>query len=777
MDIRLFARRTFNLLKWLVIPGSYNELDPNDIIERRKRKTRAVIFGVIILFILMTLAAIILQDSSVDAPISNDIAVALVFNLDLILLVVIVLLVFRNLVKLYFEKRGGKAGSRFQTKLIFAFLGLTLIPSALMFAVASELIGDTVDKWINSRIEHTLQQSLQVADSLYKQSEDETSAYAYYLSGLVDKRGWLEKKYVNQLALLARQKVLEYNMDIIQIYSADFELIAEAKHSRAKDLDFKLDSKPDMLAQVAMGESVTSVEDLSGTNMVVTLAPIPRKLRKGQIKGLVVVVKMVSRQLIKKIHSIVAAFEDYKQLSLKKEIIKASYQVTLTMVTLVIAFSAIWFGFYIAKGITVPLKMLAEATESVAKGNLHVRINLPRQNDEVGHLIYAFNKMTEDLENFKEQIEQSNKELSESNIELYHWGQYIEAVLENVVGGIISIDKTGSVTTINDTAARTFGVSASYARGRDYRKLFQAAYLDPIRSMIRDMSEDKKTIDKELILHVNGQRRIIKTSVSVLSDHNGQYMGMVFVFDDVTDLISAQLAIAWREMARTIAHEIKNPLTPIQLNAQRMRRKFEQNSDDFAKVFDDATNIIIEEVERLKSLVNRFSILAKQSEAELGAKKESPVEGLELNPEPSMLHNIVFDIVKLYKGTFPGVTLKTELDPTILLVNIDAEQIRRVIINLVENAIDAVNGNGLIIIRTKADWDRGKLTLEVADTGHGVTGDMKGKIFQPYFSTKEKGTGLGLAIVSRVVEDHGGVISVNDAECGGSVFSIELDID
>jgi len=768
MTIRLFMQKAFNLAKWLIIPGQYDELDPNDIIARRKRKTRYVILGASILFVVMTAGAILLQDSGVDAPISNDIAVALVLNLNLILLVVMVLLVIRNIVKLYFERRSGMAGSRFQTKLVIAFLAMTLIPSALMFAVASELISDTVDKWINSQIEQTLQESLQVAESLYRDSESKTTAHAMYLSRLVEKRGLTKKKNKARLSAILRQKISEYDTDMIQVYNGDFELISQAvKYNSSGVISFDLKTQSEMLAKAAMGETVSKVEERGENNLAISVVPTPPNLKSGQVKGVVVVIKLVSQKLIEKVHAIVNAFQDYRQLTLKKEIIKASYQVTLTLVTLVVVFSAIWFGFYIAKGITVPLKKLSEATESVAKGNLDVQVDIPVKNDEVGRLISAFNNMTLDLKNFKEQKERSNKELSESNTELYHWGQYIEAVLENV-GGVISIDKTGAITTINESAASAFSVSRSKARGRNYKKVFESLHLSAIRKVIREMSEvGGKTIEREINMSVNGRRRTFKTSVSVLTDHNGQYMGMVFVFDDVTDLIAAQRTIAWREMTRQIAHEIKNPLTPIQLNAQRMRRKYQQKSEDFPKVLDDATNIIIQEVDQLKTLVDRFSKFAKQSDT-------TP---LALKPEPNLMHDLIFEIVKLYKNTSPGVKMLTDLDPSVQLVNIDAEQIRRVIINLVENAMDALNGGGEITIRTKADHQEGKVILEVTDTGHGVPESIKNNIFKPYFSTKEKGTGLGLAIVSRVVEDHGGKIHVSDNSPKGSRFTIELSIE
>lgn len=779
MTLRYAIRRLLSLLKWTVVPSRRDELDPGHIATRRRKNTRYVIIGAVLLLVSMTVASILLQDSGVDAPISNHIAVALVLNLNVILLVVMVLLVIRNLIKLSFERREKIAGARFQTKLVLAFLAMTLIPSTLMFAVASELLGDMVDKWINTRIERNLRDSLQIAESMYRESEEDSRRKAMYLAGLVNKRGLLDPRLRAGLRRLIRQKIQEYDADLIQVYDEDYDLVAEASRP-GSGVTFSMDENLDVLASVAVGETVTRIQDKREVNMVLSLAPIQLAGSPAvQPRGVVLVARESARRLIDKARSITHAFEDYKQLTLKKEIIKASYQVTLALVALVIVFSAIWIGFYLAKGITVPLRLLSEATEKVAAGDLDVRIDAPVKDDEAGHLVRAFNKMTADLKNFKEQLERANRELTESNVEMSRWGQYMEAVLQNVAGGVISIDKAGVITTINGSAAAMLGVSAEDARGKNYRKLFEAGLLAPVRRMIRDMNEmDKTTLDREVEITLNGKRVTMKLSVSVLMDQNGQYMGVVIVFDDITDILAAQRAMAWREMARVVAHEIKNPLTPIRLNAQRMRRKFEAGAADFPKVFDDATNAIIQEVDELKTLVEKFASLAKP-----GADPKQPeagrgdVEFFKLDPRPSMLHDVIFEVVKLYKGTRPRVTLLTELDPSVQLVNIDSEQIKRVLVNLVENAMDAMDGEGSITIRTKWRGDERKVILEVADTGHGMAESVRKKIFLPHFSTKPNGAGLGLAIVSRVVEDHGGAIRVGENGAAGTVFTIELPVE
>ncbi|MDH5638368.1 MAG: ATP-binding protein [Nitrospinota bacterium] len=768
MKTRKLFRKTASLLKWVFVPGEYEGLSPGRIAAIRKRKRIFVIAMAVGTFIFFTVLTVRLQEPTIGGGFYGGLAAALVLNLLAMLLLILLIQVGRNVVKLYFE------GSRFQTRLVAAFIILTFIPTILMFAVASEMLSDTVDRWINLKIERTLSQSLQVAEGMYQNTQKEMKAKASFLAELIQSRGLLKPGARNSLTALMRQKIREYNADMVQVYNADFELTALATGPNKEFFFYDLRSKQDQLAKVALGEPVSYVEDTEGKNLAISIIPIMPRKEQEPTQGAVVVVRLVSRSMIEKVHGIVTTFQDYKQLSLRKEMIKFSYQITLLLVAGVVVFSAIWFGMYIAKGITVPLELLSKATVEVAKGNLDVRIDLPAKDDEVGRLVKAFNVMTLDLLNFKEQIESKNAELSNSNIELFHWGKYIEAVLENV-GGVISIDRSGVITTINDSAARIFMVDPALAKGRGYKKALSAAYLEPIRKVIRDMtSSGSKNIEREILFNQDGHRKILKTNVSVLLDPDGLYMGMVFVFDDVTALIAAQRTMAWREMARQIAHEIKNPLTPIQLNAQRMRRKFGQNAPDFPKVLDDATNVIIQEVDQLKALVDRFSRFAKQAEVDLSGRSLPPEEEMGAIRKMADLHAIINDVVKLYEDTSPGVELRTELDPGVKPVRIDHEQMRRALINLVENALVAVKGQGTITLRTRAMLDQGKIAVELEDTGAGVNPGIKEKIFMPYFSTKENGTGLGLAIVSRVVEDHGGRIYVRDNEPMGAVFTIEL---
>jgi len=339
---------------------------------------------------------------------------------------------------------------------------------------------------------------------------------------------------------------------------------------------------------------------------------------------------------------------------------------------------------------------------------------------------------------------------------------YMVTVLEDVAAGLVSLDKHGRVSTMNRSAQMMLGVDAWATRGRAYRHVFSATHLDSIRRLIKRMvSSRRESIADQVQLLVGGRVLTLLVSISLLRDSDGRYLGMVLVFDDLTELIRVQKLAAWRDVAQGIAHEIKNPLTPIQLSAQRLRRKHREHSRDFDEVFDECTNTIITQVEGLKGLLDEFSTFARMPES---------------NPTPTDLHQLLEEILHLYRGAHRGVELTLSCDPAVSKVNLDGEQMKRALINLVENAIEAMDGKGRVDIATSLEARHQRVCIEVRDTGGGIPPQLRDKLFLPYFTTKKGGSGLGLAIVNRIVADHSGRISVRDNTPQGSVFAIELPV-
>jgi two-component system nitrogen regulation sensor histidine kinase NtrY len=336
----------------------------------------------------------------------------------------------------------------------------------------------------------------------------------------------------------------------------------------------------------------------------------------------------------------------------------------------------------------------------------------------------------------------------------------MEIVLENVTAGVISFDKEGRITTVNKSAERMLDLRAKDILGQNYRKILQPEYRRLVRELIKEINTTRsESIQKQMEVTLQDNVFTVRASVNLLRDEQGEYLGMVAVFDDLTHLIKMQRLSAWREVARRIAHEIKNPLTPIQLSAQRIYKRYRDKIDGDAGIFEDCTNTIIHQVTELKNLVNEFSNFARMPA---------------VNPTPNDLNEIISSSLVLFKEAHRDISFHFLPDPALPVFKVDRDQMQRVFINILDNAVAAVDGGGVIEIEVKYDASLQMVTLEVRDNGCGVPDEDKPKLFEPYFSTKKSGTGLGLAIVNAIISDHNGYIRVRDNHPKGTKFIIDL---
>jgi two-component system nitrogen regulation sensor histidine kinase NtrY len=485
------------------------------------------------------------------------------------------------------------------------------------------------------------------------------------------------------------------------------------------------------------------------------------------VSGVLVVNYFLPQSLVSRITQISTAFEEYKQLRMLKDPIKFSYLITLSLVTLLIIFSATWFGLFLAKGITEPIQKLAEGTQKITKGNLDFQITKTAE-DEIGTLVDSFNKMTQDLKASKNQVERAHAELSKSNIELEERRRYMEIVLRDVGAGVISIGADGRILTINRSAERILGIHAVGVLGKVYSEVLQPEHLVLAEELVWAVNQaENHSITRQMKLNVWNETLTLLVKVAILRDEENRYLGMVVVLDDLTQLQKAQRAAAWREVARRIAHEIKNPLTPIQLSAQRLRKRYLNQFAQDGAVFDECTQTIITQVEELKNLVNEFSSFARMPAAK---------------PAPNNLNEILHEAMVLYEEGHKNIRFQFNPDDRIPIFNLDKEQIKRVMVNLLENAVAAVGEvsgeprDGQITVETRLDPFMNLALVEVADNGCGVSPQDKPLLFEPYFSTKASGTGLGLAIVNTIISDHDGYIRVKDNVPRGVRFIIEIPI-
>jgi two-component system nitrogen regulation sensor histidine kinase NtrY len=337
----------------------------------------------------------------------------------------------------------------------------------------------------------------------------------------------------------------------------------------------------------------------------------------------------------------------------------------------------------------------------------------------------------------------------------------MENILENIQTGVISLDAEGKVNTINSAACAILNVSSHDVMGKSYGEILSAIKSDSLQEMIRGIRlKTLGTLEKEVGATIRGRRRMLRVSIMGLRDKEANYLGLLVVFDDLTNVIKAQKALAWQEVARRIAHEVKNPLTPIKLSTERMLKKWEQKDEDFAQVFEGSMRTIVKEVDSLRRLVDEFSRFEKMPE---------------ITKSPSSLAGIIDEVVNLYRD-YKGISVKVSLPGNLPLIDMDGEQFKRVLINLFENAIQAMNNSGNIEVKVYVDYPANRVFIDVADNGPGIREEDKEKLFLPYFSTKKEGTGLGLAIASKIIREHMGYLRVRDNVPGGTVFTIELPI-
>ena len=728
-------------------------------VQAKKTPTWKTIIWILIALICSTsLEYYFLQEQS-PSSIRNNLAVLLVFNIILILIFLLVVLITRNLLKLYSERKSKILGAKFQTKLITAFLILTLVPSILLFTVASKLFTLSIGSWFNIKIEQTLQQSMDVAQEYYASKEKSSLIYIQKIEEFITQKDLFLQTKRWQLNDLIEKKRKEYEIGGIILYDNNYKPIAsEVDKNRLPYI--KSDDFESLLKKSVGGEGVSEFRSTSQGHYLVVAKPLTEIIQKKiSIWGYILTLAPIQEGAHYKIQAIQNSFESYKRQKFLQLPISASYYTTFIMITLLILFSAIWLGFYMARGITVPIQLLAEGTRRISGGDLNFKLGINAQ-DEIGILVNSFNRMTGKLNDSQSKVEKANQDLKLSNIKLEQRRQYIATILENIGAGVISIDQSGLITTFNKAAAEILLINPHEAAGSRYKSVFDISYLAAIRKIIREMiTKQKENYEDQIELQIKDKSLVLLIKAHILRSPTQKYLGVVIVFEDLTILIKTQKTAAWKEVAQGIAHEIKNPLTPIQLNTQRLKKKFFKDKDNFDKIFEESIDIISQEVDGMKDLINEFLRFARM-----------PPPSLKLNS----LHKIIDSVYTLYKNNKKNILIKKNYDPNVTNVTVDAEQIRRVFINLFENSIDAMTQEGKIEISTKFNFQTNKILISFTDNGTGITSTDRDMLFLPHFTTKKRGTGIGLAIVNRIVVDHGGTISVKNNQPRGTIFEIQI---
>jgi PAS domain S-box-containing protein len=676
--------------------------------------------------------------------------------------VIFALILTRILLKLYVERSQQKLGARFKTKMVAAFLGLSLVPVCFLFIFAYGLLNRSIDKWFGIPFDIVRKDADEIFREVESQAQQQAIHSTGHLAASADLRAALAQRNAEALGQVLDRHVHELALGSAMFFDVQGRLLAGAGHAWPGSKEV-LRLFPAAIAGVLPAEGAPARWRSENTDLFLAACPVvgPGGKRLGTVVSAAVLPTIIKQRA----EEIRAEARKYDELSRERKAVKRAYLSVLWLLTLLILFLATWFALFLSKQVTVPIQALAEATHEVSRGNLSYQVSA-RADDELGKLIQSFNEMTRQLAEGRRALEQAAADLQRANRELEERTNTTEAILQNIPTGVISLDRQGQITQINATAERMFGPAGAKS-ARTLADLFSPEDAREISRLFRRAAR-QGAVTRMMDLDVGKRRISVALTVSSVRARHGT-VGLLLVLEDLTELLRAQKTAAWQEVAQRIAHEIKNPLTPIQLSTDRIRRLIERAgphalSQGLVEAVAESASLVSREVDTLKALVDEFSILARFPAS---------------RPVPTSLNPIVETALEVFNGRLDGITMQRELTPGLPQVQADPDQMKRAVVNLIDNAAEAVENAPLknIWVRTAADAEREVVELVIADSGPGIPSAERERLFLPFFSTKRRGTGLGLAIVSRIVSEHGGSIRVEDNQPTGARFVIELPVE
>jgi two-component system, NtrC family, nitrogen regulation sensor histidine kinase NtrY len=674
------------------------------------KKLRFPIVASLILFIASVFGIELHYMRLENVPFFTKLILFILLNLNLTALLILMFFVGKSLLKVYFERKYKVPGYKFKTKFVVVLVVLTMIPSVFLFVVSSGVVTHYLDRWFDPQIKQPLELSIEIAKSAYEMQKEQTLLYA---KAIAAGSGTPENYTVHHLTNIP-------------------ENASETVRSGF--------------------EGKAAVEVITGENGDTIRAVVP-EYKENRQTGVMVVESFIGKDLSKNADKIREASKNYAMLESWKAPIKTNYLLILGFFTMMTIFMALWAALKISRGITDPIQILAHATEQVAHGDLETHIDIHRT-DEIGLLVRSFNNMVKELRDGRESVQRAWTESDRRRL-------IIEHIVENINSGVIFLDTAGNILTVNGAACRILDIAPDEIIHQNYSVLLSMLKSEELKETVKNIRvSDFKGVERELRVEAGNRRKLLRVFITTLGHSEKNFLGTLVVFDDLTEIVRAQKALAWEEVARRIAHEIKNPLTPIKLSTDYMIKKWQNADEDFGQVFDRSTRTIIKEVESLKRLVNEFSRFGKMPE---------------INKTPTLISTIIEAVVNLYSD-YKGLEIKISRQDNEPLVDLDAEQFKRVIMNIVDNAIQAMHSKGGITIAINHDVASNRVYVDITDNGPGIREEDKEKLFLPYFSTKKDGTGLGLAIASRVITEHRGYIRIRDNKPTGTIFTIELPI-
>ena len=740
--------------------------------EERKRavEVAAALVTTLILLVISKLEARLFslsENLSENQEFFATLAYFALINVNVILILVLSFLIFRNVTRLIVDRRRGVPGSGLKTRLVYALVFFALAPTVLLFYVSMKFITTSFETWFSEKVRSTMQKTREAGSLIYKQDQKRLQSLARIALQRVSVEPFTEDSgrpsaRINPQGLKGFDA--EYGLSAVKIYDQAGGQIWHSAKGWAADPAWV----PDEFVVRAIGEfrNERGLRDLSTVvgedrqDVVRGIAPL-RNPYTGEFLGAVLAEVRFETQILKSIEKIIDDFGDLKP---GAQLIRLSYMILMIVITLLIVFSATWMGFYVAKGITGPLHNLANAAREVALGNYDISLKV-RGDDETGQLVQAFNLMTRDLRAHQEKTLEAQSHLQESNEELEQRRQYMEIVLKHITAGVISLSSELKVTSVNAAAEKLLRINSIQLMGHSLLTTLPPALYDGFFKPIFEGLKKRSAFSGQLDLLKHGYDVTLMVNGTRIYDDKGEEIGYVLVFDDAREQVRAQRVAAWREVARRIAHEIKNPITPIKLNAQRLLRRFRDKFEgEDHEVFRGCLETIISQVDSLRDLVNEFS-------------KFSHLPGIK--PVSSDINEVLADIARVFQLSYPDVIVDTSGLQKMPCFPLDREQLGRAFTNLFTNALAAfVEGRpGEIRVRSQYLEDLKIAKVEVSDNGCGIPKEFQDRVLEPYYSTRDEGTGLGLAIVNQIISDHGGYLRIHENQPCGTIVSIELPVE
>jgi len=729
-----------------------------EISSTRQKQTPSRKNAIILLIIgIGLLALILLSLTSFDIPLNPKTNQGTFFfnSLSVVIFLLFLALTFvlvRNLLKLSVERRLGVLGSKFRARLVVASLLLSFLPVITMFWFAYVLMNRSIDRWFSSPVQEVQQDTATMASLLSKYAAQNARAEALTIAANPEtERAFSGHSFAAVTEEFRRHQATLQGGFAVAIADGDAKAIFGAP------ADWPLLKKKIPLAKVTSDSPLYL--NWQDTDYILGAAPV-------QDRGMILVAMPLPREFSGAVKQLELGQQRYLDLYHQRRSMRRTYMGLLLLLTVMVLFASTWLALFLSKLVTRPVAALAEATQEISRGRLDYRVEVAAA-DEIGDLVRSFNRMAEELESNRRQIEASSRDLSAANTALEQRRRHIETILESIPNGVLSLNASRRITHVNQALLRLFHPGDDAATpdvliDAGLPDVFSPEVLQDLEPLLR-RADRMSTTTTQMEMAVQRAKLNVAITVAALQ-HEGHRLGYVLVFEDLSDLLKAQKQAAWREVARRVAHEIKNPLTPIALSAERIRRHLRRSASPDAtslQVIHSCAETIAGAVETVRTLVDEFSTLARFPTAQ---------------PQPADINSVVENTLAMFDGRLEKIRVRTSLAPDLPKVMADPEAIKRALANLVDNAAEAMQDAIFreIHIATALVNSRDTVEITVSDTGHGVTQELKDRLFLPYFSTKKRGTGLGLAIVSRIVEDHHGSIRVEENRPVGTRFVVEL---